>query len=235
MQALIYETSTHSRRLMVNCLIQNGIKALTVETPSEIIPALRSKGFPVLICDCDSDDIPGIISDIKNDEQLRTVHVILHTSNSRRDFICNMVTIGITGIILKPFRYPIFEKNLHKILEKCNFPKERRKHVRIVPAAGDNARAVIRNPATMELIKCTVKDISAGGSALELGDPELADLFKPNHRIKNIQVYFRTASIDCDAIITGNFASAIAIQFIDMAPYHKSILADYIADHISSF
>src|SRR5262245_22006352 len=105
MKLLLYEPINQTQVLMVNTLIQNGVMVYAISNKFDIILKLHTKQFPILICDGSPDDaeIISVISEIKKDEEIAGTKIILHTKTPSKEFLVEMVKVGVSGFILKPF------------------------------------------------------------------------------------------------------------------------------------
>ncbi|MBL8992628.1 MAG: response regulator [Spirochaetia bacterium] len=240
MKLLLYEPINQVQVLMVNTLIQNGVMVFAITDKYEIISKLHTKQFPVLICDAspDDNDIIGIVQEIKKDEIIAATKIILHVKNPSKDFLVDMVKIGVSGFVLKPFVPATFIPKFNDILKKIDPGMTERKHIRVAPDPKDNASVTLRSAGSFKLITGRIKDVSMGGvlfqttTALEENDVVLKQISK------SIQIKFRLNTIEVSAMVIAKQQNMVALKFVTLSDFDKNVLSKYIYeilanDHLS--
>lgn len=234
MNVLLYEPINQVQVLMVNALIQNGIMVFATTNRFDVLGRLHANKFPILIADCGSDDadVITIVKDIKKDEAIAATKIILHTKTPSREFLTDMVKIGVSGFIAKPFQTEAFMARFNTIMAKFGSASAERKHIRIKPDPKDNASITVRSAATFKLISGRVHDISMGGvlfqSASSLEEADLA----VKQLIKNVQLKFRLTTIEVSAVVVAKKDNTIALKFFQISDYDKNLLSKYIYENM---
>ncbi|MBN8218311.1 MAG: response regulator [Spirochaetes bacterium] len=234
MAVLLYEPINQVQVLMVNALIQNGVMVFATANKFDILARLHTKQFPVLICDgsADETELITILQDIKKDEELAGTRIILHTRTPSREFLMDMVKLGVAGFILKPFQAEPFIAKFNEIMAKFATGPMERKNIRIKPDPKDNATVTVRSSATFKLVSGRILDISMGGLLLQsvtpLGEAELA----PKQLIKNVQIKFRLVTIELSAVVIAKKDNTVALKFFQVPDFEKNTLSKYIYENM---
>lgn len=234
MNVLLYEPINQIQVLMVNTLIQNGIMVFATANKFDILGRLHANQFPILIADCSAEEteVINILKDIKKDEAIASTKVILHTKTPSREFLVEMVKIGVSGFIAKPFQAEPFMARFNAILAKFGTAAAERKHIRIKPDPKDNAGVTVRSAVSFKLISGRVHDISMGGVLFQSMTPlEESDLAL-KQLIKNVQLKFRLTTIEVSAVVVAKKDNTVALKFFQVSDYDKNLLSKYIYENM---
>lgn len=235
MKILLYEPINQIQVLLVSTLIQNGFKVFALSNKFEIIPSLTKAKYDLLICDTSKDDeqMIDVIKDIKSEEALKGVHIILHVKSASKDFLMDMVKVGVSGFILKPFVPAVFTEKFNQLVNRIQGEHtSQRKHIRISPGERESAQVSVRSNTTFKLLTGKVINISMGGVLFSLiGTVEDAEI-SVKQLLKNVQIKFRTSTIETNAVVVAKKSNAIALKFFSMPDYDKNILSRYIYENM---
>ncbi len=167
MRILVYDTSQQVREGFMINLLSAGYEVIVIKDKKTIFSALAKKPFNIVILEVNENDkeMLQIIKVLRTDAKYSNTKVIVHVLNPSKQFVVEMLKLGIVGYLLKPFNEKEIIPRLHNILEKANVHIPEREHVRVKPDESDNVTIAFRSPVTHKMINGKVTDISVGGVA----------------------------------------------------------------------
>ncbi|HMB00746.1 MAG TPA: PilZ domain-containing protein [Spirochaetota bacterium] len=236
MNILVYEPISNLGNLIINALIPQGIKVKLVSSKQEIIPALKSVAFRVLISDCKKDDqeLVNIIKAIKQNPLLARTHIVLHLQVADKKLLVTMIKLGVSGFITKPFHPQNFLAKLAALFKKykINDTQNKRKYIRVMPKEGENVTATVRSAVNFKLVTMQVVNISLGGVLLR--DPEGKNIanFRVKTPLKSIQIKLETGIIEVAGIILAVKKELLAVKFTAPGNDARDKISRYIYSHM---
>ena len=121
MKILIVDDFSTMRRIVKNLLRDLGFNN-TVEADDGLtaLPLLKRGDFDFVVTDWNMPGMQGIdlLRQIRSDEQLKHLPVLMITAEAKRDQIIEAAQAGVNGYIVKPFNAVTLKEKLAKIFER---------------------------------------------------------------------------------------------------------------------
>jgi two-component system chemotaxis response regulator CheY len=121
MKILIVDDFSTMRRIVRNLLKEIGYaNADEAEDGQIALKMLRGSNFDFVVSDLNMPNMDGfeLLRQIRADEKLKTLPVLLVTAEARKEDIVTAAQIGASGYIVKPFTKATLEEKFGKILQK---------------------------------------------------------------------------------------------------------------------
>lgn len=118
---LIVDDFPTMRRIVRNLLKEIGHQnADEAEDGVAALAKLRSAHFDFVVSDLNMPNMNGfeLLRQIRADEKLKSLPVLLVTAEAKKEDIVTAAQIGASGYIVKPFTKATLEEKLGKILQK---------------------------------------------------------------------------------------------------------------------
>ncbi|MGL5467612.1 MAG: chemotaxis response regulator CheY [Shewanella sp.] len=121
MKILIVDDFSTMRRIVKNLLRDLGFNN-TQEADDGLtaLPMLKKGGFDFVVTDWNMPGMQGIdlLRNIRADEQLKHLPVLMITAEAKREQIIEAAQAGVNGYIVKPFTAATLKEKLEKIFER---------------------------------------------------------------------------------------------------------------------
>jgi two-component system chemotaxis response regulator CheY len=121
MKILIVDDFSTMRRIVRNLLKEIGYaNADEAEDGQAALKMLRAGGFDFVVSDLNMPNMDGfeLLRQIRADDKLKALPVLLVTAEARKEDIVTAAQIGASGYIVKPFTKATLEEKFGKILQK---------------------------------------------------------------------------------------------------------------------
>lgn len=121
MKILIVDDFDTMRRIIKNLLRDLGFtNTQEADSAESAWDELKSKEYGFLIMDSHLPDMTGIelIKKVRADESLRSLPILLVTSEPRREEIVEAARAGANGYVVKPFTAAVLKEKIDKIFER---------------------------------------------------------------------------------------------------------------------
>lgn len=118
---LVVDDFSTMRRIVRNLLKESGFtEADEAEDGVSALHKLRSSTFHFVVSDINMPNMNGfqLLSEIKKDEQLKHLPVLMVTAEARKEDIVMAAQQGAAGYIVKPFTKATLEDKVNLILTK---------------------------------------------------------------------------------------------------------------------
>lgn len=234
---LVVESAQAVREALCYALLSFGIKGLPVASRSNALEAIKAQGgIEGAIVDIDNRDVDGIqlINDLKASEATRRIAVIVHTIQTRKEFVRKMVEIGVAGYLLKPFSPDSAKAKLEAILSKLSTHNSSRRHIRVIPDPDELTRVSFRVSGIKQLMSGRIIDISLGGIAIELFNPPENNLFTHGIPISRLDFALAGKALTPSGSVVVCKSRVLAVRFDQMSASDRQVLERYIFKRISS-
>jgi len=234
---LVVENAPSVRDALCYALLSFGIKGIPAASRAAALEILSgAAGIEGAIVDIDNKDVEGIqlINDIKGDERLREIAVIVHTVQTRKEFVRRMVEIGVAGYLVKPFSPETAKQKLEAILTKLSTHNSQRRHIRITPDPDELARVSFRVHPLPQLFSGRVVDISLGGIAIELFNPPSEGQLTSGVPLPRMDFALSGKTLSPSGTIVLSKSRIVAVRFDAMSASDRQALEKYIFKRISS-
>jgi two-component system chemotaxis response regulator CheY len=118
---LVVDDFSTMRRIVRNLLKESGfVDADEAEDGVVALQKLRSSSFDFVVSDINMPNMNGfqLLSEIKKDEKLKHLPVLMVTAEARKEDIVLAAQSGAAGYIVKPFTKATLEEKVQKIMQK---------------------------------------------------------------------------------------------------------------------
>ena len=234
---LVVESSLTVRESLCYVLLAFGVRGLPVANRKAAVEAL-AKGAAIdgAIVDIDNKDADGmrLITDLKQSETTRGISVIVHTVQTKKDFVLRMVDLGVAGYLLKPFNPETAKAKLAAVFSKLATHNSQRRHIRIKPSPDELARVSFRLGRSKQIVAGRIVDISLGGMAAELFNPPDTESVFPGSPLSRMEIALAGKVLAPSASIVMYKSKVLAVRFDILNPSDKKTLERYIFKSISS-
>jgi two-component system chemotaxis response regulator CheY len=118
---LIVDDFSTMRRIIRNILKEIGYSnADEAEDGQVALSKLKSSPFDFVVSDINMPNMNGfqLLQQIRADDSLRTLPVLMVTAEARKEDIVTAAQSGASGYIVKPFTKATLEEKVQKILQK---------------------------------------------------------------------------------------------------------------------
>lgn len=234
---LVVESALAVREALCYALLSFGIKGIPVASRADALQAIKTQsGIEGAIIDIDNRDVDGIqlVNDLKAADNTRRIAVIVHTIQSRKEFVRKMVEIGVAGYLLKPFSPDTAKAKLEAVLAKLSGHNASRRHIRVSPDPDELTRVSFRVPGIKQLMSGRIVDVSLGGMAIELFNPPVHNLFTKDIPLARLDFALGGKALAPSGIVVIYKSRVLAVRFETMSASDRQALERYIFKHISS-
>lgn len=125
MPILVVDDFSTMRRIVRNLLKEAGFANVEEAEDGQVaLGKLRAGSFEFVVSDLNMPNMNGfeLLRQIRADEKLKALPVLLVTAEAKKEDIVTAAQIGASGYIVKPFTKATLEEKLHKILAKMAVP-----------------------------------------------------------------------------------------------------------------
>jgi two-component system chemotaxis response regulator CheY len=120
---LVVDDFPTMRRIVRNLLLELGYEDVAeADDGRTALPMLQAGGFDLLITDWNMPGMHGLdlLRQVRADERLARLPVVLLTVESRREQIVEAVEAGVNAVVMKPFTAEVLAEKLGKIFPAGN-------------------------------------------------------------------------------------------------------------------
>ncbi|KGT93335.1 chemotaxis protein CheY [Erwinia typographi] len=121
---LVVDDFATMRRIVRNLLKDLGFENVDeAEDGNEALSKIRESQFDFVISDWNMPNMDGLqlLNEIRKDEQLKTMPVLMVTAEAKKENIIAAAQAGASGYVVKPFTAATLEEKLGKIFEKLGW------------------------------------------------------------------------------------------------------------------
>ena len=121
MKILIVDDFSTMRRIVKNLLGELGFSnTVEADDGNSALPILKQGGIDFLVTDWNMPGMTGLdlLKNIRADEKLKTLPVLMVTAESKREQIIEAAQAGVNGYIVKPFTAATLPEKIDKIFER---------------------------------------------------------------------------------------------------------------------
>ena len=118
---LVVDDFSTMRRIVRNLLKESGFtEADEAEDGVVALHKLRNGSFDFVVSDINMPNMNGfqLLTEIKKDEKLKHIPVLMVTAEARKEDIVRAAQEGAAGYIVKPFTKATLEEKVQKIMQK---------------------------------------------------------------------------------------------------------------------
>ena len=236
MVCLVVEGTPAVRESLCYVLLSLGIKGVPAANRQEALDTLKSQpDINVAIVDLDSKEVQGeaLLGDLREACQPGRLQVIVQSVLSNRELVVRVMEYGVAGYLVKPYQDKELYDKLKKVLERCQVPNERRRHIRVRPDPDELLRLHFKLPSKPGMISGKIIDISVGGVAIELLNSPEPGLLKPGLQIPALQFTLDRRQFAPPGKIVLFREKLLALHFDYLTIAEKTSLARYVFKRIA--
>ncbi len=118
---LVVDDFSTMRRIVCNLLKESGFPEVDeAEDGSSALHKLRNARYDFVVSDINMPNVNGLqlLAEIKKDDKLRHIPVLMVTAEARKEDILLAAQLGAAGYIIKPFTKAVLEDKVVLILKK---------------------------------------------------------------------------------------------------------------------
>lgn len=123
MRILVVDDFETMRKIVRSLLTEIGLTNVAeADDGLTALPMLKKEKFDFLITDWNMPGMEGIdlLKEIRSDESLKHMPVLLVTAESKREQILEAAQAGVNGYVVKPFTSATLQEKLESILDALN-------------------------------------------------------------------------------------------------------------------
>jgi len=241
MNVLIFTESAYVRKNFVSSLIPNGLSAFQVEKSEDILIRMEEKNADIIVYDAIQEnysEVFEVMDKVKTKEEKNGKHIgqILLISSVDKNFIAQALKHGARGFIKSNASGEVLTKYIIEIYEKIKGVPPERKFARVSLDTTSQAERIgvkFRSPVNLQLIMGVIKDISAGGIAIELVGTFDESAIKTGQEIRNIQFILDRKDVQVDAVVVAYKKNFCALRFVNLSSSEQNTISDFIFEKIS--
>ena len=120
---LVVDDFSTMRRIVRNLLKELGfVNVQEAEDGVDALKKLRADTFDFVVSDWNMPNMTGIelLREIRKDEKLKTLPVLMVTAEAKRENIIEAAQAGASGYVVKPFTAATLDEKLKKIFQNMN-------------------------------------------------------------------------------------------------------------------
>ncbi|MBS3803698.1 MAG: chemotaxis response regulator CheY [Oleiphilaceae bacterium] len=121
MKILIVDDFSTMRRIIKNLLRDLGFTNTDeADDGNTALPMLKSGKYDFLVTDWNMPGMSGLdlLKEIRTDDSLKTLPVLMVTAEAKRDQIVAAAEAGVNGYVVKPFTAAVLKEKIEKIFER---------------------------------------------------------------------------------------------------------------------
>lgn len=234
MRILILDSNSQIRDGFIMNLIPAGYEVVTIKENKEILTTLAKKPFNIAIIEVYEEDLTTIqiIKIMRTDKRYENIKIIVHVLNPSKQFVIDMIKLGIVGYLLKPFNEKEIVQRLSLILERACVDMPERKYVRVKPLPTENISIAFRSPVTHKVISGKATDISASGLAFNITSEVSDEEVQIKQVINNFQVQIGSSRTSMTAVVIVRKGTACTVLFKKISDFDLNTLCRYIYERL---
>ena len=123
MKILVVDDFSTMRRIIKNLLRDLGFTNTDeADDGNTALPMLQTGKYDFLVTDWNMPGMTGIdlLRNVRADENLKTLPVLMVTAEAKRDQIVAAAQAGVNGYVVKPFTAAVLKEKIEKIFERID-------------------------------------------------------------------------------------------------------------------
>lgn len=233
MKILLLWITSDFEDYLINKYIAEGVEIFSAQDMQEAQNKIEKKGITHIILNIDSKLEQGMeyIKEIQAQNNNQRKYFIIQTRKNEKEIIEKLISLGVVGFVFPRDELTVNHKKIQNILNKTTEINNQRKHFRIKPVPGDNLVLNFPIPNYPALVSGIITDISIGGVAFRLADPDEISLFRDGQVLEKVQIILngKRALTRMQILRRGNVCAA---RFVDPAESFNSILSRFIFERL---
>ena len=190
MSILLVNLASEKRDYIIKKCIANRLDVFSADRTSDIQSILSMKNVEYMVIDLNSVVIDWVdyLKELRTSEDGSKYKVIACSNRQDKDFIKELLLLGIVGFIPANLdAEKVFEK-MNKIINLSSKISNERKHFRAVVPPNEQITINFRIPNSDNFVKGRVTDLSIVAIAFRLDDPKEQMHFREGENIDKVQL-----------------------------------------------
>ncbi|MDH4129548.1 MAG: PilZ domain-containing protein [Spirochaetota bacterium] len=214
--------------------IENGIEPSKTIKNDNIADIIEKHDIQILLFDLDSENYNNIETAKSLKDKFKDLTIIILTLKTGVDFVMEISSVGVFGIISKIDDLDTQFANAIAIIDNLQARRdEKRRHIRVKPLLSKHNIFKLAIKGLDSEYHGLIKDISRGGAAITFSKPPPESLFFKGKEIQ-IQIELSAMRITSKGVVVVRSGMDAAILFQEMAEGYKKRLFEYILSRIDS-
>lgn len=240
MNVVIHTQSYYVRKSFINALIPIGISLFHSESVEGLIQKISSKPTDIVVLDViqeNYDSAYKLMTAIKNhaSEAIRKIGIVMLIGAVDKVKIAKCLQLGAIGFIKSSAENEAIAKYITGLYEKIKGVPPERKFTRVsLDITNESERIAVkfRSPENLQLIMGVIKDISAGGIAVELVGTFDQEAIKNGMEVTNMQFIIDGKDVLVNAIVVAYQKNFCAFRFSYVSQPDREIISQFIFSRI---
>jgi DNA-binding NarL/FixJ family response regulator len=237
MNVVIHTQSYYVRKAFIDALIPNGISLFHSESVEGLIQKISSKPTDIVVLDViqeNYEEAYKLMTAIKNhaSEAIRKIGIIMLIGAVDKVKIAKCLQLGAIGFVKSNAESESISKYIQGLYEKIKGVPPERKFTRVsLDIMNESERIAVkfRSPTNLQLIMGVIKDISAGGIAVELVGTFDQEAIQNGMEVTNMQFIIDGKDVLVNAIVVAYQKNFCAFRFSVCLPTRQG---NYQSVHI---
>jgi len=229
MRLLVYDKSSFVRDSFILSLLPKGFEVITVKEKKDILSVFFKVPFNIAVIEVSPDDeeIISIIKTFKTDESYSNTSLIVNVLDPTKQFMLDLIKIGVAGYLIKPFNDKDLYERLTNILVSAKVNMSKTKMVNVIPKEDDNVGIKFRSSMTNKVITAKVIEFSSVSLKFKLPQNTNSEI-QLKQFINNFQIQIGSSRVVTSALVTSKKDDIVTIIFHNIAPFDLNKVCKYV-------
>ncbi len=231
MRLLVYDKSSFVRDSFIISLLPKGFEVITVKEKKDILTTCAKLPFNVAVIEVSPDDEETmfIIKTFNTDEAYSNISVIVNVLDPTKEFMLELLKIGVAGYLIKPFNDKDLYERLSNILTNAKIDISKLKMVNIMPEDNDNVDIKFRSSITNKVVKVTILELSAVSVKFKFQESVSSEI-QLKQLIDNVQIQIGSSRVVTPAFVTCKKDDIATVTFHNITPFDLNKVCKYVYD-----
>jgi CheY-like chemotaxis protein len=221
---------TENAELFMMALLPKGHEVYIVEKYPALLLISRQRQPDLIVVDTDVPEFKGIegLRELRRDPSLAACKAVIFSHDSGLDFVKATMKLGVVGYLYKPTSAGEIREQMDRIIETISIGHSRREFVRVKPARGEKSMVEVFVDREKS-VSGSLLDISLGGIAIRLNNPERAGLLESGRQYEKLRLYLEgltSTELGAEAVVVRG--DTAAFRFRGMGDEALRVLCRYI-------
>jgi DNA-binding response OmpR family regulator len=229
MRILVYDQSQKVREGFIISLIPRGFEVVTIKDKKEIMGMFFRRPFDVAVLEVSIDDeeMLSLIETLHTEKRYSNTKIIVHTIDTAKNFIVELIKFNVSGYLLKPFNEKDLFNRLTNLLEKANCDMSKNTVCTVTPSPDEGISVKFRSTETHKVLTSNVLEISAVGVKFSISD-DFKDEINVKQFINNFQIQIGSSRIVTPALVTLKKDDICQVVYYNMPVFDLNTVCKYV-------
>lgn len=242
MNILVYTQSFYVRKTFINALIPVGISVFQTDHLSTLFHSVRKNSIEMIVFDVIQENYEEIFPELIKIKQgteeglPEKIGLLMLIGTVDKTQVTRALQLGVIGFIKSNASEETISKYIIEIYQKIRGIPPQRKYARVTLNTSLESERIgikFRSSLNMQLILGVIKDISAGGIAVELVGTFDQAAIENGMEVKNMQFMLDTRDVLVNAVVVAYQKSFCAFRFTHLSQQDREAMSQFIFDKIS--